>query len=212
MTSTRQTAVMDTAPTSLIASSKEKYRLCQARLNRGWIELALLSIHGSLEDGLRSYLLLRHLPAPQGEWDALLRQIQTHGELAEADQSTARLYQIDHLHRCITRGEAVYDCCRNNAGIPARGCRGAQSTRRVGGGARRAQHNSGRYQSGALVDEWRATYAPQHTDTGGSAGAGGGAGAWCSGNQPYACYGQPARYSAGRRITNALEHPAARHC
>ncbi len=100
-------------PAELIARSKEKYALGIARIRREHYTLALLSLHGSLEDGLRAHLQLHHHPAGSGDWDTIL---DTLAKAVDQDEKPVtrltpveaeRLRRIDKLWRKARRGEHI---------------------------------------------------------------------------------------------------------
>lgn len=93
--------------TDLITSSKQKFTLSQSRLRRGLCELALLSLQGSLEDGLRSYLLLHHHPAARGDVPTLLAALGAYPPrpLAHADARQVRRMAL--LWQRVAQGEAA---------------------------------------------------------------------------------------------------------
>ncbi len=94
-------------PADLLQSSKQKYSLSQARLRRGHLELTLLSLCGSLEDGLRGHLLLHGKAVARDDWPTLiarLREDSTHPLTHEEADQLQRLYA---LWRRLSYGEAV---------------------------------------------------------------------------------------------------------
>ncbi|NTW04163.1 MAG: SH3 domain-containing protein [Oscillochloris sp.] len=76
-------------PLELMESARTKYTLALARLRRGPSELALLSLHGSLEDALRGQAVRRKLTGANESFpqllDALVADEQTPLSAAEAD-------------------------------------------------------------------------------------------------------------------------------
>lgn len=94
-------------PAALIDSSKQKYTLSQSRLRRDWFELSLVSLHASLEDGLRSFLLLQQLPAERGDWQGIIERLSAYERRPLSAAEVDRLHQIHALHTRITRGESV---------------------------------------------------------------------------------------------------------
>jgi hypothetical protein len=110
-----ETATPPAAPTDLMVRSKEKYVLSQARLRRGALETALLSLHGSLADGLRAYLLLHRQPEAAADWPAMLAALGTAEQPLTPDEA-AQVQRIHRLWERITSGEAVTLPAANVAG------------------------------------------------------------------------------------------------
>jgi hypothetical protein len=94
-------------PADLIACSKQKYTLSQARLQPGKVELALLSLQGSLEDGLRSYLLLHGHTAARDDFSALLTALCDYTPLALSQEHVRRIRRMHDVRDRIIQGEAV---------------------------------------------------------------------------------------------------------
>jgi hypothetical protein len=93
--------------TDLLASSKAKWNLAQSRLRRNEGELALLSLHGAIEDSIRAHLLRYRQPAGGAVWGAML-------DAARADErqplSTVEYERIQRLHTLrakIARGDEI---------------------------------------------------------------------------------------------------------
>lgn len=95
------------APIDLLNSSKKKFTLGQARLRRGQIELMLLSLYGSLEDGLRAYALLHGYASARSDWSTLLLSLaeDTNSPLSQGEYE--RLQHIAHLRNQIVQGDTV---------------------------------------------------------------------------------------------------------
>lgn len=92
----------------LMARSKNKFALARARMSQRHIELALLSLQGSLEDTLRGHLLLRGNPAAAVEWETLLAALQDDEEQHPLSREEAeRLRRFHLLCSRIASGEAV---------------------------------------------------------------------------------------------------------
>lgn len=92
----------------LMARSKSKFALARARLSQRHIELALLSLQGSLEDTLRGHLLLRRNPAAAAEWETLLAALQDDAEQHPLSrEESERLRRFHLLCSRIASGEAV---------------------------------------------------------------------------------------------------------
>lgn len=94
-------------PTELARSSKEKFVLGQARLRRGHIELTLLSVYASLDDGLRSYLLLHGRPVASDDWPSLIGLLRADEELPLTRPEADTLERIYSLWLRIIHGESV---------------------------------------------------------------------------------------------------------
>lgn len=94
-------------PADLIAQSKQKYALGQARLRRGHNELALLSFHGSIEDAMRSHLALHQNPAADGEWLALFEAMHEDPVTPLAYHTADPLWHMHKHYLTIAGGEAA---------------------------------------------------------------------------------------------------------
>lgn len=96
-----------TTPTDLLASSKQKFILSQARLRRGLVELTLLSLQGSLQDGLRSYLLLHGHPSARADFAALREALASAASLRLEEEEASRIQHMEQVRSRISEGEAV---------------------------------------------------------------------------------------------------------
>jgi hypothetical protein len=94
-------------PTDLLQSSKQKYSLSQARLRRGHLELTLLSLCGSLEDGLRGHLLLHGKAVARDDWPTLIARLREDSTHALAREEADQLQRLYALWRRLSYGEAV---------------------------------------------------------------------------------------------------------
>jgi hypothetical protein len=81
--------------------------LSQARLRREQIELTLLSLYGSLDDGLRAYLLLHGQPVAPDNWPDLIAHLRDDAKHPLTRDEAHQLERIYRLHGQIARGEAV---------------------------------------------------------------------------------------------------------
>lgn len=91
------------SPLALMESAREKYTLSRAR--REVPELALLSLHGAIEDTLRAHLLRIGSSAALGPFTGVLTTMQT---LDQAPLSAEEVDAVQRLHRLrgrIARGE-----------------------------------------------------------------------------------------------------------
>jgi hypothetical protein len=95
------------SPSELFARSKKKFELALARLRREQIELALLSLHGSLEDAFRAHLALHQNMASEGDWGDVLAALQQDVDEPLARHEVDRIRRNIHLHERIAQGEAV---------------------------------------------------------------------------------------------------------
>ncbi|NTU84920.1 MAG: hypothetical protein HGA45_37075, partial [Chloroflexales bacterium] len=94
-------------PLELTESARAKYTLALARARRGPPELALLSLHGSLEDILRAHALRLHLRAAQEPFPLLLDALVT---AEQAPLSAAEADSIKRMHRLrarVAHGEQI---------------------------------------------------------------------------------------------------------
>ncbi len=94
-------------PLELIDSARTKYTAALGRLRRGYLELALLSLHGSVEDALRAHGLRLNLPAAREELPELLDALTrvTLAPLSPAEAEGVR--RMHRLRRRIAHGEHV---------------------------------------------------------------------------------------------------------
>lgn len=107
MTATHSAQALPVLPAALVGNSKQKYTLAQSRLQRGGLELALLSLHGSLMDGLASYVLT-YAPAYQyAGLPDLLGYLRDDPRLPLATDAAEPLYLVDDVHRRLVQGEPV---------------------------------------------------------------------------------------------------------
>ncbi len=101
-------------PLELIDSARTKYTAALGRLRRDYLELALLSLHGSVEDALRAHGLRLNLPAAREELpellDALTRVTLAPLSLAEAE-GVRRMHRlrgrIAHGEQVVVAGETI---------------------------------------------------------------------------------------------------------
>jgi hypothetical protein len=94
-------------PTDFIASSKQKFILSQARLKPGHLELTLLSLQGSLEDGLRAYLLLHGHRAAEHPLPDVLEVLRADAKRPLAAAEAKRVQAMSRAKSRIVQGEAV---------------------------------------------------------------------------------------------------------
>ncbi len=93
----------EVSPLTLLESAREKYTLARAR--RDVPELALLSIHGAIEDTLRAHLLRIGSPAALGAFQGVIAAM---AALPESPLSAEEIDAVQRLHRLrgrIARGE-----------------------------------------------------------------------------------------------------------
>ncbi|GAB4446857.1 MAG: SH3 domain-containing protein [Chloroflexi bacterium OHK40] len=94
-------------PLELLESARAKYTLGVARLRRGPPELALLSIHGSVEDVLRAHGLRLGLPAAYESFPELLSALT---QVRELPLSAAEAEGVRRMHRLrarVAHGEQI---------------------------------------------------------------------------------------------------------
>ncbi|MGQ9926296.1 MAG: SH3 domain-containing protein [Chloroflexaceae bacterium] len=94
-------------PIELIDAARTKYTAALARLRRGYLELALLSLHGSVEDALRAHGLRLNLPAVRQPFPELLEALTevTLGPLSLTEAEGVR--RMHRLRGRIAHGEQV---------------------------------------------------------------------------------------------------------
>lgn len=90
-------------PLTLIESAREKYTLARAR--REVPELALLSIHGAIEDALRAHLLRINSPAALGPFAGVLAAMQALDRLPLSAEEVDAVQRLHRLRGRIARGE-----------------------------------------------------------------------------------------------------------
>ncbi|MFV9503377.1 MAG: ligand-binding protein SH3 [Oscillochloridaceae bacterium umkhey_bin13] len=94
-------------PFELIESARAKYTLAQTRVRRGPPELALLSLHGSLEDVLRAYGLQRGLPEAVGSFPVLLEALTLVSERPLSPAEANGIQRMHQLRARVAHGEAL---------------------------------------------------------------------------------------------------------
>lgn len=90
-------------PLTLLESAREKYVLARAR--REVPELALLSIHGAIEDALRAHLLRVNSPAALGPFAGVLAAMQALDRLPLSAEEVDAVQRLHRLRGRIARGE-----------------------------------------------------------------------------------------------------------
>lgn len=90
-------------PLTLLESAREKYTLARAR--REVPELALLSIHGAIEDALRAHLLRINSPAALGPFAGVLAAMQALDRLPLSAEEVDAVQRLHRLRGRIARGE-----------------------------------------------------------------------------------------------------------
>ncbi|MCG8352688.1 MAG: SH3 domain-containing protein [Chloroflexales bacterium] len=103
---TQNTSTIGT-PTELITRSKTKFALSQARLRREQYELALLSLHGSLENVFRAHLLLHSDPQAGSDWPSLLEAMRNDSWQPLGVDEAVRISRMQSLTDRIAHGEPV---------------------------------------------------------------------------------------------------------
>lgn len=94
-------------PADLVASSKKKFALALARLRREQRELALLSLHGSLSDAFRAYLLPRGVVIAEEDWSTLLETMAQDSHRPLSDSEEERIRRTHRLRLRIAQGETI---------------------------------------------------------------------------------------------------------
>jgi Bacterial SH3 domain len=103
MTDTLSTSTV----TDLLASSKAKLAMAQSRMRRSEPELALLSLHGSIEDALRAHLLRYRLPAGAAVWGAMLDAARSDERQPLSIVEYERIQRLHTIRSKIARGDEV---------------------------------------------------------------------------------------------------------
>jgi len=95
------------SPTELIETCQRKFMLGQARLRQERHELAILSLHGALDAGLRSHLhLYRKVPATN-DWATLLQTLAEDAKQPLSQADLAYLERIHSLWETIAKGNTI---------------------------------------------------------------------------------------------------------
>lgn len=93
--------------TDLLASSKAKLALAQARLRSSEPELALLSLHGCIEDALRAHLLRHRQPTGAAVWGAMLDAARNDEYQPLSIVEYERVQRLHTIRSKIARGDEV---------------------------------------------------------------------------------------------------------
>lgn len=94
-------------PLELLASARDKYTLAMARVRHSPPELALLSLHGSLEDALRSYALRLSLPEARAPFGQLLEAMKALPQAALSPSEAEGIRRMHRLRARVAQGEAL---------------------------------------------------------------------------------------------------------
>ena len=92
------------SPTQLAATSRQKYALAAKRLEGGDPELALLSLHGAVEDGLRAYLAKQGQEEIEG-WRDIIERMRADKDMPLDDDIAAHLRRVNALRNRVAHGE-----------------------------------------------------------------------------------------------------------
>jgi hypothetical protein len=94
----------ESAAAQLAASSRQKYALGLRRLEEGDPTLALLSIHGAVEDGLRAYLARQGQDGIDG-WRDIIERLRADAAMPLDDDIAAQLRRANALRNRVAHGE-----------------------------------------------------------------------------------------------------------
>jgi hypothetical protein len=94
-------------PFELIESARTKYTLALARVRRGPPELALLSLHGSLEDALRAYAMRLGLPEVYEPFPQLLDAMTATPALPLSSAEAEGIRRMHRLRARVAHGEQI---------------------------------------------------------------------------------------------------------
>ena len=94
-------------PLELIESAREKYTLALARLRHGPPELALLSLHGSIEDALRGHALRQRLPAATEPFPQLLAALAADRQATLSAGEAEGVRRMHRLRARVAHGEQI---------------------------------------------------------------------------------------------------------
>jgi hypothetical protein len=94
-------------PVELLESAKTKYQLALARLRRGPPELALLSLHGAVEDALRARGLRLQLPAAYEPFGQLLDALTAAPQLPLTPVEAEGVRRMHRLRARVAHGEQI---------------------------------------------------------------------------------------------------------
>lgn len=95
------------SPQTLIASSKQKFMLAQARMHREMRELVLLSLQGALTDAFRSYLALRNHAAAQAPFAVVLDVLLEDSNNPLQHDECEQIRRMQKVQQRIATGGAV---------------------------------------------------------------------------------------------------------
>lgn len=88
-------------------SARAKYTLALGRMRRGPPELALLSLHGSIEDALRGYALQRRLPAGYEPFPQLVGALVTDAQAPISAEEAEVIRRMHRLRARVAHGEQI---------------------------------------------------------------------------------------------------------
>jgi hypothetical protein len=94
-------------PLELLESARSKYQLALARLRRAPTELALLSLHGAIEDVLRAHGLRLDLPAAYQPFPQLLEALTTARQLPLSGAEAEGVRRMHRLRALVAHGEQI---------------------------------------------------------------------------------------------------------
>lgn len=94
-------------PLDLMESARTKYRVALGRLRRGPPELALLSLHGSIEDALRGFAMQHRLPASAEPFPQLLDAMSSEAQPPLSSSEAEGVRRMHRLRARIAHGEQI---------------------------------------------------------------------------------------------------------
>lgn len=94
-------------PLELLESARTKYSLALARVRRGPPELALLSVHGSLEDVLRAHGMRLQLAEAYGSFPQLLDALTQAEQLPLSGPEADGIKRMHRLRARVAHGEQI---------------------------------------------------------------------------------------------------------
>jgi hypothetical protein len=94
-------------PLQLLESARVKYQLALGRLRRGSVELALLSLHGAIEDVLRGHGLRLQLPEAYEPFAQLLDALTTTRQRPLSPAEAEGVRRMHRLRARVAHGEQI---------------------------------------------------------------------------------------------------------
>jgi hypothetical protein len=94
-------------PYELREAARSKYLLAITRVRRGPVELALLSLHGCLEDGLRAYAMQLRMPEQIEPLPQLVEALTRHPQSDLKPEEAKIIIRFHRLRTRVSQGEQI---------------------------------------------------------------------------------------------------------